>query len=135
MNPKAFHARRDDLIPEHLGNYETRKTQFGLFTATFEHVPAGFPPGGPALYAGLPDNACQVPHWGYVFKGRIKFTYVDGIEQVVEAGEAYYVAPGHRWDCLEDAETIEFSPTDELDRHMEAVARNLERLGTAEVRT
>jgi quercetin dioxygenase-like cupin family protein len=68
---------------------------------------------------------------GYVFKGRMRFTHVDGTEQVVGPGEAYYVPPGHRWTCLEDTEIVEFSPTDELARHMEAVARNLERVSEA----
>jgi hypothetical protein len=35
---------------------------------------------------------------------------------------------GHRWEVLEDAETIEFRPAHELDEDMRAVARTLENL-------
>lgn len=127
MGAERFHAAREALAPETLGTYEARKAVFGPFTATFERVPAGFPEAGPELYEGMPDRACQVPHWGYVFRGKLKFEHVDGGEQIVGPGEAYYVPPGHRWTCLEDAETIEFSPTDEIEVHMQLVASNLAR--------
>jgi FAD/FMN-containing dehydrogenase len=125
MSSETFHAAREQLAPQTMGAYESRAASFGPFTATFERVPAGFPPGGAELYEGLPDCACQVPHWGFVFKGKIAFEHAGGREQVISAGEAYYVAPGHRWKCLEDAETIEFSPALELEAHWEVVAANL----------
>jgi hypothetical protein len=126
---RSFHAAREWLATESIGSYESRKATFGPYAAVFERVPAGFPPGGPEIYDGMPDRACQVPHWGYVFKGKLKFEHTDGGEQIVSAGEAYYVPPGHRWRCLEDAETLEFSPAPALDAHMELVAANLVRLG------
>src|SRR6266545_6298504 len=29
------------------------------------------------LLKGLPDDRCQCPHWGYVFKGRITWRFAD----------------------------------------------------------
>ncbi|MER6343141.1 hypothetical protein ACWC10_08610 [Streptomyces sp. NPDC001595] len=67
---------------------------------------------GPAL-KGLPDDACQCPHWGYLLKGRIRMRTPAG-EEVYEAGQAYYWAPGHVPLALEDTELVEFSPTEEF---------------------
>src|SRR5438105_15000715 len=46
------------------------------------------------LLKGLPDDMCQCPHWGYMFKGRQTVQYKDH-EEVFEAGDAFYMPPGH----------------------------------------
>ncbi|MDQ3995762.1 MAG: cupin domain-containing protein [Gemmatimonadota bacterium] len=46
------------------------------------------------LFKRLPDDRCQSPHWGYVIKGRVAYD-VGGRQEAIEAGEAYYVPPGH----------------------------------------
>ncbi len=46
------------------------------------------------LFAGLPDDRCQCPHWGYVLKGRLTYRYADGTEDTIESGEAYYAPSG-----------------------------------------
>ena len=46
------------------------------------------------LFVGLPDDRCQSPHWGYVFKGKLVYHTADGDIEVTD-GEAYYVGPGH----------------------------------------
>jgi hypothetical protein len=99
--------------------------QFGDYYVNFETMPAGFPPS-PELFKGLPDDACQAEHWGYVFKGKVRFSYTDGSEDIVSAGEAYYARPGHVFEALEDTETVEFSPKEEFDKTLEAVGKNLE---------
>jgi hypothetical protein len=43
---------------------------------------------------GFPDDRCQCPHWGYVFKGKLTWRFADQ-EEVFEAGDAFYVPPGH----------------------------------------
>ncbi|GAB2743142.1 hypothetical protein GCM10027072_43830 [Streptomyces bullii] len=76
-----------------------------------------FPQGtdmGPAL-KGMPDDACQCPHWGYVLKGRLRLLTAQG-EEFYEAGQAYYWPPGHVPVILEDCEIVEFSPTEEFER-------------------
>jgi len=75
-----------------------------------------FPKGAdlsPAL-KGLPDDLCQCPHWGYMIKGRVRMRTTDG-DRVYNAGEAFYWAPGHAPEALEDSEYVDVSPTNELE--------------------
>jgi hypothetical protein len=118
-----MHAGKDGLDVETIGEvYEGRFADFGDFMGYFENIKGGtdFSP----LFKGLPDDMCQSPHWGYLFKGRLRFTYKDHVEEI-GAGEAYYAPPGHTTECLEDAETVEFSPTAAFQATMEACGRNL----------
>ncbi len=85
----------------------------GGMTTAFVRAPKGAD-FRPAL-AGLPGDLCQCPHWGYVLKGRVKMHTPDG-EEVYEAGQAFYWAPGHAPEALEDSEYVDFSPTDELEQ-------------------
>ena len=45
------------------------------------------------LMKGLPGDRCPCPHWGYVLKGRITYRF-DDHDEIVEAGDAFYVPPG-----------------------------------------
>ncbi|MET9852646.1 hypothetical protein ABZY57_06820 [Streptomyces sp. NPDC006450] len=72
-------------------------------------------------FKGLPDDLCTCPHWGYVLKGKIKLHTTDG-STVYSAGEAFYWAPGHAPEAVEDTEFIDFSPT----AQMEAVVGHVE---------
>jgi len=60
---------------------------------------------------GLPDDLCPCPHWGYMIKGRVRMHTTDGHRDFA-AGEAFYWAPGHAPEALEDSEYVDFSPTD-----------------------
>ena len=62
---------------------------------------------------GLPDDLCQCPHWGYMLKGRVRMHTPNGAQDF-EAGEAFYWAPGHAPEALEDSEYVDFSPTDDF---------------------
>jgi hypothetical protein len=64
---------------------------------------------------GLPDDLCPCPHWGYMIKGRVRM-HTPGGHQDFAAGEAFYWAPGHAPEALEDSEYVDFSPTDEFRR-------------------
>lgn len=77
------------------------------------------------LLKGLPDDRCQCPHWGYVIKGQINATYADH-EETYNAGDAYYLAPGHTIAVQDGTEYVEFSPSDELAKSQEVIARNLQ---------
>lgn len=127
-----MHASKDQIpaervgLPE-LGDYEWRMTQFGDYYVRFESIPAGFDDA--ELLKGLPDDACPCALWGYLFKGRFRFRYTDGSEDVVSGGEAYYARPGHTFETLEDCETVEFSPKEQFDQLMEVVGKNLEAMG------
>lgn len=88
----------------------------------FEAAPTGM--DSRPLFKGLPGDSCQCPHWGYVIKGRMRVIYPDR-EELVNAGDIYYLAPGHNVICEESGELVEFSPKGEYQRTMEAVAENL----------
>jgi hypothetical protein len=65
------------------------------------------------MLAGLPGGKCSCPHWGYVLKGRITVRYGDH-EEVIEAGDAFYMPPGHAPEAEAGTELIQISPADEL---------------------
>ena len=78
-------------------------------------------PGGADLRpatVGLQDDLCQCPHWGYMLKGRLRMHTQNGPEDY-EAGQAFYWAPGHAPEALNDCEYVDFSPTDELEHVIE----------------
>ncbi|HEX6115821.1 MAG TPA: hypothetical protein VFY99_01890 [Solirubrobacterales bacterium] len=83
------------------------------------------------LFRGLPDDRCQLPRWGYVLEGRVGFRFADG-EETYEAGDAYYVPPGHTPVHYAGAEIVEFSPTDVLGETIPIVIENA-RAATSEV--
>lgn len=104
----------------------------------FEHFDGGYTVGFETysadadmapMFKGLPDDRCQCPHWGYVVRGRVKFTSTDGREETYEAGDAYYAPPGHTPTIYTGTEVVEFSPTEELAKTMEVVQKNMEAAG------
>jgi hypothetical protein len=82
------------------------------------------------LFRGLPDDRCQLPRWGYVVRGRVGFRWGDR-EEIYEAGDAYYVPPGHTPIHHAGAEIVEFSPTDTLGETIPVVLQNLQAAGVA----
>lgn len=78
----------------------------------------------PAL-AGLPGGHCSCPHWGYVTKGRLVFTFGDRLE-TYEAGDAFYTPPGHTPAADADTEFVMFSPADLLEATEAAIARSMQ---------
>ena len=77
-----------------------------------------------ALFRGLPGDLCPLPRWGYVVEGKVSFVFPDH-EETFEAGDAYYIAPGHVPVHHAGAEIVEFSPTDVLEKTMKVVMSNL----------
>ncbi|HMG64956.1 MAG TPA: hypothetical protein VK599_18580 [Streptosporangiaceae bacterium] len=82
------------------------------------------------LLAGLPGDSCPCPHWGYVFAGQITVTYPDR-EEVFEAGDAFYMPPGHVPAAVEGSEFVMFSPGAQLAEVMTAMAANAQRLAAS----
>lgn len=80
------------------------------------------------LFQGLPNDECQCPHWGYVIKGTLRYRSRDR-EEVFNAGDAYYVFPGHIPVFEAGLEYVEFSPADVLHQTMEVVERNMMAMG------
>jgi mannose-6-phosphate isomerase-like protein (cupin superfamily) len=65
------------------------------------------------MLAALPTGKCTCPHWGYVVKGRVIVRY-DDREETLEAGDAFYMEPGHAPEAEAGTELVQFSPTDQL---------------------
>ena len=79
------------------------------------------------LLAGLPGDSCPCPHWGYVFAGQVTVTYSDR-EEVFEAGDAFYMPPGHVPAATEGTELLQFSPKTELAEVIAVISANAARM-------
>jgi hypothetical protein len=105
-------SRQDAPVAIEGDGVELRMREIGGdLTTAFVRLPKGADLR-PAL-AGLPGDLCPCPHWGYLLKGRLKMWTKDG-EHVYEAGHAFYWAPGHAPEALEDCEYVDFSPTQQF---------------------
>jgi hypothetical protein len=81
-----------------------------------------------AMLKGLPEDSCHCPHWGYLFTGRITVTYKDRPAETYEAGDAFYMAPGHVPEAEAGSQFVQFSPTDQLADTMAAIQANMQRM-------
>ena len=109
-------SRESAQVDDH-GMVENRHAEIDGYTvnfATFRQDVDATP-----LLKGLPDDHCSCPHWGYVFKGRLTYRFADR-EEVFEAGDAFYLPPGHIPVAEAGSELVQFSPTAEL-RAVDAV--------------
>jgi hypothetical protein len=90
--------------------------EYDVFKKTFDVTP---------LLKGLPNDRDQCPHWGIVMKGQVRLI-CDGKDEIIKAGEAYYMPPGHTAIAEAGTEAWEFSPNDKLKKTMEVMMRNME---------
>ena len=65
------------------------------------------------MLKSLPGGKCHCPHWGYLVSGRMIVRY-DDHEEVVEAGDAFYMPPGHAPEAEEGTQIVQFSPAEQL---------------------
>lgn len=116
--PSASHEElpEQEIVP----GYSSRFADWGGITVAFEKAHAGQDVSG--LLDELPGGRCQAPHWGFLFKGRLSVDYGDRTE-TIEAGQAYYVEPGHKLTIEEDSEALEFTPTEALEQTFAAARR------------
>ena len=77
------------------------------------------------MLAALPGGHCRCPHWGYVFRGRMTVHYGDH-DDVIEAGHAFYMPPGHVPEADAGTEFVMFSPADELRATEEAIQKGMQ---------
>jgi hypothetical protein len=87
---------------------EIRGTEAGELTVALVRLREGH--DARPLFVGLPNDLCQCPHWGYIVSGALRVWTADGSD-VYRAGQAFYWAPGHAPEALEDTEFVEISPT------------------------
>jgi hypothetical protein len=81
-------------------------------------------------YQGLPGGVCSCPHYGYVFRGRVRCVYpgTDWPDDVANAGDAYFFPAGHVLIYDEASEVLEFNPAAALQvvmDHIEGAAASL----------
>ena len=80
---------------------------------------------GAPMLRGAPNDECQCPHLSYVFKGKIGFRFGDR-EETYTAGDAFYAPPGHTPVNHEGSEVLMFHPTDELQKTMDVIMKNMQ---------
>lgn len=118
------HPMKDlPLVEDYGENFRSRLLEWGGMIVSYETFPAGV--DATPLFKGLPDDMCQSPHWGYLLKGRVRVKRSDGSEETVEAGDVYYLEPGHIPVFEEDSEVLEFSSKAEYEMTIEVAARNI----------
>ena len=91
-------ASRDELpVLVEAGDASVRGADWDGMRVVLISIPAStdFRP----LLKGLLNDRCPCPHWGYVLKGRLRID-TNGQEEVLKAGDAYYMAPGHTADAM-----------------------------------
>jgi hypothetical protein len=71
-----------------------------------------------------------VPALGYVVRGEFRVNYADHSE-IIRAGDAYYLRPGHLTVLTDGTEVVEFSPTTDLQATMAVVGANIAKLGAS----
>jgi hypothetical protein len=72
-----------------------------------------------------PTTGVSVRIWGYVLKGQARIILPDH-EEIIRAGDAYYLPPGHHVVYEAGTETLEFNPNGPFQETMSIAMRNLE---------
>ena len=77
------------------------------------------------LFKGGPNDQCQAPHMGYVLKGKYGMRIAEGVEEVFEAGDAFFIGPGHTPIIFAGCEIVYFTRTEEANRELPVAMANL----------
>jgi hypothetical protein len=120
--PREVSVYRWETSPiEMQGDFgELRHVDVGGTTVAFERFNAGADTR--PLFKDLPGGACQAEHWGYLVMGQFR-VFRNGGEEVVRAGEAYHLEPGHNILIEDRSELVEFTPTIARDATVQQLAR------------
>lgn len=82
------------------------------------------------MLATLPGGHCSCPHWGYLLSGTMTIHYGDH-DEVLEAGDAFYMPPGHVPEATAGTEFVLFSPADLLAATNDAVMKGMQSANSA----
>jgi hypothetical protein len=102
------------------GPVEDRFTELGGYTVNFVTIREAQDLA--PMLAALPTGRCECPHWGHMVRGRMTVRYGSGDTEVFEAGDAFYMPPGHVPEADAGTEFVQFSPTEELAATEAAIA-------------
>ena len=114
---------RDSAEVQDVGVVEDRHGELDGYTINFVSFRQDV--DGTPMMKGLPDDRCQCPHWGYVLEGRLTFRFADH-DEVFEAGDAFYLPPGHIPLADAGSEYVQFSPTEELKATEAVMTKNMQ---------
>jgi hypothetical protein len=106
----TFTRDNTQLAVDVAGSGQQHRAEAGGMTVALERWNAGLDTA--EWFADLPGGACQESHWGYCRKGSVTLRYGDGTTEVISAGDAYYIRPGHNVHIDADSEFVEFTQTD-----------------------
>jgi len=96
---------------------------YGGMTVSFNELPKGT--DITPLLQGLEHNSCHCPHWGHIVKGSLLVKYDNGQEDLLQAGDVFYLPPGHTGIVQEDVKLLDFSPTREFNGVMEHIGKKM----------
>jgi hypothetical protein len=120
-----MHGSQNSLavsISDERAGVDIREAEWGEMNVGIETFKAGV--DSAPIFKGLPDDRCQCPHWGYVVKGQFRVRYGDH-EEVIKAGDAYHLTPGHTTFFDDDTQVVEFSPLGEYQKTLEVAGSNM----------
>jgi len=120
---KASSATADKVV--NLPMAEDRSSELDGYTVDFVTITVTHDLA--AALATMPDGRCPCPHWGYVFEGRLVVRYADGSQDVIEAGDAFFMRPGHVPAADAGTRFVQFSPAEELAAVHAAMAASMQR--------
>jgi hypothetical protein len=129
MAKKTYASKSDLPVTEIPDTMESRSVEWNGYQVSFITFKREFKKEMIIpIFEGLPDNMCQAPHWGYIFKGKMIVKFKDR-EETLNAGDAYYMEPGHVPTYVEEGtEFLEFSPKVEFDKTMAITTKNMEKM-------
>lgn len=106
-----------DKIPVRIdapGAVARQQADFGAVSGTMgaEYVTLAAGTDIAPLLAGLRDDLCYAPHWGYVITGDVEVVYASGSVEHCSGGDAFHWPGGHSVRATSDTEVILFSPAE-----------------------
>jgi hypothetical protein len=119
-----MHAVRHELpLSLDEGSLLSREATWGPVHVVFQSLPAKWTDAG--LFADAADGQCPCPHWGYMLRGTMRIIYADH-DELVHAGAAYYIPPGHTIRAVTVCELVEFSAEDAYQAALALAARAMD---------
>lgn len=105
------------------GEAQIRGVDWGEMRVAVLSVPAGTDMG--PLLAGLPNDRCPGDHWGYVVSGRLRIEHANGEEELIGAGDFYYIPRGHTGIAEEATQFLEIGEPGPHQQFLDNATRNL----------
>ena len=118
-NGKETHLLRNRIpVTASRRGYEGRFIEWGGFVIAFEKWLEDL--DETVMFKDLTDGRCPCPHWGFLFTGKMTVRYKDH-DEIITAGEAYYLKPGHSSIISRGTESMEVSPKKEYEEAIQAI--------------